>query len=216
MTDDADDGRETAHDEQSDGDPDAPLGDLARRRRTRREERESADADGDEDDPFTALGRDADASAADHVTAGESDDAFEEMDVDPVDSEDVWSDLLEADTADTARTGDSETEAAGTVTAVDESAEAVGAEVADADSEVGEPDPAAVDAAEVGEETDPREEHVIRKADYCQQCEYFTDPPAVACENEGTDIVSVEDFEHFRVRGCPVVENEFEPGEGNY
>jgi hypothetical protein len=240
MTDDADSADDANHAEdadptprdEGDGDPDAPLSDLAGRRRARREERESARAGGEEDagDPFSALGRDADATATDRDPTAEPDDAFEQMDVEPVDSEDVWDDLLKDDadttdgggtaqgegTAGSAGTGGTVESAADTdtVTAVEEPAGTVGAETADA--EVGESESAAVDAAEVGEKRDPREEHVIPKADYCQQCEYFTDPPEVACEHERTDIVSVEDFEHFRVRGCPVVENEFEPGEGNY
>jgi hypothetical protein len=197
MTDDADGsdpsphdgGRSPADDESADAD--APLSDIAARRRARREEREA-----DADDPFSTLDRETDAEPTDGAPPAESDDAFEEMDVDPVDSEDVWVDLLDADDDATAAAGDSTGTEPGQAAATDATPGAGSA------------------AAEA--ETDAREEHVIPKADYCQQCAYFADPPEVACENEGTDIVSVEDFEHFRVRGCPVVENEFDPSDGNY
>lgn len=53
-----------------------------------------------------------------------------------------------------------------------------------------------------------RGEHVVPKRSYCQRCPYFTEPPEVACGHETGEIVAVEDVDHFRVRGCPVVEEE--------
>jgi hypothetical protein len=50
------------------------------------------------------------------------------------------------------------------------------------------------------------DEHRVPKGDYCERCPYFADPPEVACTHEGTTIVAVEDADHFRVRGCPMVE----------
>ena len=216
MSDDPDDGRSTPDtestassgsaesDDAAHGGRDGPLGDLAERRRARREERESPETDAD--DPFSALGRETDADdhgpTVDHDGTAASEDAFEQMDVEPVDSEDVWADLLDDETA-----ADDGPVAQTTTAETDAAAEAVGAAV---ESETG-PTAAGDDADDVGEEADPREEHVIPKADYCQKCAYFSAPPDVACGHEGTDIVSVEDFEHFRVRGCPVVENEFDP-----
>jgi hypothetical protein len=47
---------------------------------------------------------------------------------------------------------------------------------------------------------------VVPKASYCQKCEYFSEPPEVACQNHGTEIVQQVDLDHFRVRDCPVVE----------
>ncbi|RLM57210.1 hypothetical protein DVK02_05350 [Halobellus sp. Atlit-31R] len=49
-------------------------------------------------------------------------------------------------------------------------------------------------------------EHVVSKAEYCQKCPYLDDPPALACTHEGTEIVTVVDSDHFRVRGCPMVD----------
>lgn len=49
------------------------------------------------------------------------------------------------------------------------------------------------------------EEAVVPKRRYCQACEYFTDPPDVACTHPVGEILEVTDIEHFRVRNCPVV-----------
>lgn len=192
-----------AGDEAARGDRDAPLGDLA----ARREERESADPDAE--DAFSALGREVAAGdhdpASDADAAAVSDDAFEQMDVEPVDSEDVWAALLDEETEETGTplAGAGAVDTADHDTAVEGATSGVSAETT----------AGGVDAADAGPAVDPRPEHVIPKADYCQRCAYFSDPPDVACGHEGTDIVSVEDFDHFRVRGCPVVENEFDPDE---
>jgi len=55
------------------------------------------------------------------------------------------------------------------------------------------------------EPTDLPDEHVIDKREYCQQCEFFDEPPNAVCTNEGTEIVELVDNGHFRVRGCPKV-----------
>lgn len=46
---------------------------------------------------------------------------------------------------------------------------------------------------------------VVPKANFCEQCEHFADPPRVACTREGTEIRELVDREHFRVVNCPVV-----------
>ena len=51
-------------------------------------------------------------------------------------------------------------------------------------------------------------EHVVPKRDFCQRCPHFADPPDTACTHEGTTIVEVVDTDHFRVRDCPIVEDE--------
>jgi len=48
-------------------------------------------------------------------------------------------------------------------------------------------------------------ETVVPKRRYCQGCEHFTAPPAVACTHTHGEIVEVVDVDHFRVRNCPVV-----------
>lgn len=50
---------------------------------------------------------------------------------------------------------------------------------------------------------DDRPESLLPTAEFCERCPHLSAPPEVACEREGTDIVEVENSEHFRVRGCP-------------
>ncbi|MFB6308927.1 MAG: hypothetical protein ABEH35_06315 [Haloarculaceae archaeon] len=46
----------------------------------------------------------------------------------------------------------------------------------------------------------------VSKHRYCEQCEFFSAPPEVACSHEGTEIVEFVDMETVRVRNCPIVE----------
>jgi hypothetical protein len=46
---------------------------------------------------------------------------------------------------------------------------------------------------------------VIEKRSYCEQCPFFSTPPDVSCENEGTEILELVDMDHFRVVDCPKV-----------
>jgi len=62
-----------------------------------------------------------------------------------------------------------------------------------------------VDDEQAGVET---EERVVSKASFCQQCEFFSEPPAVGCGHEGTEILELVDTERFRVRNCPKVAEE--------
>lgn len=48
-------------------------------------------------------------------------------------------------------------------------------------------------------------ETVVRKRAYCEQCEYFSDPPNVACTYPDGEIVELVDTERFKVRNCPIV-----------
>jgi hypothetical protein len=45
----------------------------------------------------------------------------------------------------------------------------------------------------------------VSKHSYCEQCEYFSDPPDISCSHEGTEIVEFLDVETVRVVDCPVV-----------
>ena len=45
----------------------------------------------------------------------------------------------------------------------------------------------------------------VSKHAYCERCEFFSDPPAVECLNDGTDIAEFLDMETVRVVDCPVV-----------
>jgi hypothetical protein len=45
----------------------------------------------------------------------------------------------------------------------------------------------------------------VSKHSYCEQCEFFSDPPEIDCSHEGTEIVEFLDMETVRVVDCPVV-----------
>jgi len=60
------------------------------------------------------------------------------------------------------------------------------------------------------EPTETPDEHVVDKREYCQRCEFFAEPPAATCTNEGTEIVELVDDDQFRVRGCPKVADDDE------
>ncbi|WP_049937351.1 hypothetical protein [Haloplanus natans] len=61
--------------------------------------------------------------------------------------------------------------------------------------------------AEAERANDP-DERVVPKRDFCQRCPHFAAPPETACTHEGTSIVEAVDTDRFRVRNCPVVEDE--------
>jgi hypothetical protein len=171
-------------------DEESPLGGLARSVRDRRTRRNDADRDAD---PTTDL-LDTDEDT-DGEVEGASEELFESVDVEDVDSESVWASLEE----------DAETEQVtpgGGVAAGSDHAEAAVGE----DGAGPVPFDAEVERVERDEPGAVRPDHVVPKRKFCQQCQYFSDPPAVACGHEGTDIVEVTDTDHFRVRGCPMVE----------
>ena len=82
-------------------------------------------------------------------------------------------------------------------------------EVWDAVVEEGQPPEELLEESEdegAPEPTASPDEHVVNKREYCQRCEFFSDPPRVSCRNEGTEIVEMPDSDTFRVRNCPKVE----------
>jgi hypothetical protein len=48
-------------------------------------------------------------------------------------------------------------------------------------------------------------EAVVDKRRYCESCEYFSEPPEVACSHSGTEIRELVDVDHFKVYACPIV-----------
>jgi hypothetical protein len=169
-------------------DEESPLGGLARSVRERRARR--ADADG-ADDPTADLVDEQ----GEEAPAADPEELFESVEVGDVDSESVWASLEDEGEATQGVPGES-----------------VATEGAQPDASVDEdgPGPAPFGAAvERVERDDPgavRSDHVVPKKKFCQQCQYFSAPPTVACSHEGTDIVEIPDTDHFRVRGCPMVE----------
>ena len=45
----------------------------------------------------------------------------------------------------------------------------------------------------------------VSKHSYCEQCEFFSEPPEIDCSNEGTEIVEFLDMDTVRVVDCPIV-----------
>jgi hypothetical protein len=45
----------------------------------------------------------------------------------------------------------------------------------------------------------------VSKHRFCEQCEFFSEPPEVACTHEGTEILEFLDQETVRLVDCPVV-----------
>jgi len=78
--------------------------------------------------------------------------------------------------------------------------------------DVGEMDPDEVweaisDAEEAGSVSQKAERIYadVSKHRFCEQCEFFSDPPDIACSHEGTEILEFLDQETVRVVDCPVV-----------
>lgn len=45
----------------------------------------------------------------------------------------------------------------------------------------------------------------VDKHRYCERCEHFTEPPAVRCTHEGTEILEFVDNDTVRLADCPIV-----------
>lgn len=58
------------------------------------------------------------------------------------------------------------------------------------------------DEPEIPEETRYSE---VSKHSFCEQCEYFSEPPDVHCNNELAEIIEFVDMETVRLLNCPVV-----------
>ena len=72
-----------------------------------------------------------------------------------------------------------------------------------------EPEPGpALDAgsdAREGADAATSGETVVRKRAYCEQCEYFSEPPEVSCSHQGTEIHELPDRTNLLVSNCPIV-----------
>jgi hypothetical protein len=51
-------------------------------------------------------------------------------------------------------------------------------------------------------------DRVISKQAYCQQCPHFSAPPEATCTHDGTTILEAIGFDEFRVRNCPMVDDD--------
>lgn len=122
-------------------------------------------------------------------TTSDFDELFDRHDAADIDGDRLWK-QLETDHADESETASESGVVDGPVTA-DESGETDGAD----------------DSAEPGNELRPvdREIREVEKRSYCQGCEHFAEPPAVACTRDGSEILAVTSIETFRVADCPFV-----------
>jgi len=132
-------------------------------------------------DPFDELG------PATGETDAALDEAFERMDVGDLTEEDIWKSLDEDAEGGFGSVGEFGGAVSETNTTGSDPGGRVGAGERFADAGV---------------------ERVISKRTYCQQCPHFSAPPAVACGHEGTTIVESVGFDEFRVRNCPMVDDD--------
>jgi hypothetical protein len=56
------------------------------------------------------------------------------------------------------------------------------------------------------QQEDGRRVSEVNKHSFCEGCEYFTEPPEIACTHEGTEIRRFLDVETVEVVDCPIVE----------
>jgi hypothetical protein len=61
-----------------------------------------------------------------------------------------------------------------------------------------------------GETTSESRYAEVSKHRYCEQCEFFSEPPNAHCTNEGTEIMEFLDMETVRLLDCPVVAEQHE------
>lgn len=144
----------------------------------------SADSPDTDDDVFAELEADEPPETADTPDA---DEMFDQMDVSGVDGEALWDEL------------------AGFASEADDPIETPTEPSVDSDDHSGAVGGESVDTQQSAKASADSDEAVVDKRQYCQQCPYFSDPPAVACSHDGTEIVEVLTDGRFRLRGCPVV-----------
>lgn len=125
-------------------------------------------------------------------------DAFEAVDVEEVDTDAVWEELLGAEADAAAFDADPEGGATAAATASAEPAAPAdaGTTASEAAFSPGMQSPQAVGDDDTA---------LVDKRVYCQQCPHFSEPPAVHCTREGTRIVEVLEDGRFRLHNCPVV-----------
>jgi hypothetical protein len=163
--------------------PDDPFADL--------DERQDRDRDVEES-RFDDLGYDDDRAGSTPVDADRQSDAGDGLEEDPV---------IESGVEDPFDRLGVDRREADPFERLGERAETV---EADRDAELWE----ALSRSEAGPETERQGQRrfaEVSKHSYCERCEYFSNPPDVACSHEGTDIIEFVDSETVRVADCPIV-----------
>ena len=112
-----------------------------------------------------------------------ADEAFEEVDVDDLDTDEVWTDIAEGTSDDTPVTSDDQTDNT-PVTSDDQTGDT----------------PVTPD-----DQTDEEETVEVSKHAYCENCRFLSEAPEIHCTHEGTEIVEFIDMETVRLSNCPIV-----------
>ena len=112
-----------------------------------------------------------------------ADEAFEAVDVDDVDTDEVWTDIAEGTSDDVPVPSDDQSD---------------DVPVPSAD----QTDDAAVPSAD---QTDEEETVAVSKHAYCENCRFLSEAPEIHCTHEGTEIVEFIDMETVRLLNCPIV-----------
>ncbi|SFR58085.1 hypothetical protein SAMN04487947_2519 [Halogeometricum rufum] len=193
-------------------DDDEPLSDVARRL--------GGDEDGDDAAAADGIGEDGPTDATDGIGEDGPADAADATDDAPL------SDLVRrierrrSERRDAGRTDGRDGRVDGAAAADDAESlfESMAVETVDSEAMwaglVEEDDGAtgvgpAGDAAEpVDDELPGHDDHVVPKSEFCQQCPHLAAPPELACTHEGTEIVEVVETDRFRVRNCPMVDED--------
>ncbi|SFK74704.1 hypothetical protein SAMN04487950_0891 [Halogranum rubrum] len=165
------------------------------------EDSEKESAPTDDAAPLDELAREVRERNAnrENGTASEREAVFEQVDVDSVDRERLWEDLL-TDSAD------DDDDAVASVGQVERTGRAETAQNADAET-TRSADAETPSMVEEVESPSDVTEHVVPKREYCQRCPHFSAPPDATCTHDGTDIVEVVSVGEFRVRNCPMVDD---------
>jgi len=112
-----------------------------------------------------------------------ADEAFEEVDVDDLDTDEVWTDIAEGTTDDTPVTSDDQT----------------------GDTPVTSDDQTGDTPVTPDDQTDEEETVEVSKHAYCENCRFLSEAPEIHCTHEGTEIVEFIDMETVRLSNCPIV-----------
>ncbi|MFC7069597.1 hypothetical protein [Halobaculum lipolyticum] len=173
--------------------------------------------DGDRDEAGAGGDRpDGDAPSLDDPFAGEAppddpDAGADSFDPDARDRDDAPLGDLARSVGERRRRRESEPDPFETVEVDDVDVDDLWASLGEAGADGPEPVPGA--AATPSSPGDPSggPGHVVDKRQYCQRCPFFSAPPTVACEHEGSEILEAVDPDRFRVRGCPMATDDGRP-----
>ncbi|MFT4944984.1 MAG: hypothetical protein ACI9K3_000922 [Halovenus sp.] len=134
-----------------------------------------------------------------------ADEAFEEVDVDDLDTDEVWTDIAEGTSDDTPVTSDDQTDDT-PVTSDDQTDDTpVTPDDQTDDTPVTSDDQTGDTPVTPDDQTDEEETVEVSKHAYCENCRFLSEAPEIHCTHEGTEIVEFIDMETVRLSNCPIV-----------